>query len=390
MKHSTKLLIICPEYPDLHDTEYGGIFVKQYVDLIKSYFSEIYVIVPIPYFPIPKFFCYIPFLRSFLKYKNFIGYNYMNVTISYPKYVHLPISFFRKRLWHTHAKKILYEIKKSHLWFDIIHSHFTWPSGYAAVEINRKYNKKIILTSHEDRDTFQNYFSSQNEIYMKIWSWVNMIIRVNQDDISTLRSINPKSTYIPNSYNDDIFFLWDKKKNQKKIIVSVWWYNSQKNHETLLKSCYELSQIRQDFYCYLIWSWPLEEYLNSKIRELWLENYVLITWKKSQKEIALYLNQADIFVLPSLSESFGIVTIEALASWVPVITSKNGGSENIIINDDYGYIYNDPKDSVELTRLMNLSFNKSWDYKKIAQYAKTNFSKKVVKKKYRKVFAWIL
>jgi glycosyltransferase involved in cell wall biosynthesis len=52
---------------------------------------------------------------------------------------------------------------------------------------------------------------------------------------------------------------------------------------------------------------------------------------------ALY-EQADVFVLPSLAECFGIATVEAMASGLPVVQSDRGGSADIVEHGTNGYL----------------------------------------------------
>lgn len=61
-----------------------------------------------------------------------------------------------------------------------------------------------------------------------------------------------------------------------------------------------------------------------------------IHWLGFRQDVASILRQADIFLLPSISEGFSISTVEAMMSGVPVIATRSGGPEEIIINGETG------------------------------------------------------
>lgn len=57
-----------------------------------------------------------------------------------------------------------------------------------------------------------------------------------------------------------------------------------------------------------------------------------IRWLGFRQDVANILRQADIFLLPSVSEGFSISTVEAMMAGVPVIATRSGGPEEIIDN----------------------------------------------------------
>ena len=73
------------------------------------------------------------------------------------------------------------------------------------------------------------------------------------------------------------------------------------------------------------------------------------------KEVSKYMGASDIFVLPSLSEGFGIVNLEAMACGLPVIATNVGGIPDIIKDGENGFLV-DPKDSAQIAEKILLLF----------------------------------
>ena len=73
---------------------------------------------------------------------------------------------------------------------------------------------------------------------------------------------------------------------------------------------------------------------------------------------------SDFFVFPSNNESFGVAQVEALACGTPVVATRNGGSEEIILNDDIG-ILSEGKDSNSLYDSLVKANSKEWKKEKI-------------------------
>ena len=86
-----------------------------------------------------------------------------------------------------------------------------------------------------------------------------------------------------------------------------------------------------------------------------------------QEEIEKYYGAADLFVLPTLYDPFSNATLEAMASGLPVITTKNNGAAEILENGQEGYVLDNLFDGEELADKISLSLK---DREKIAKNAR--------------------
>ena len=85
--------------------------------------------------------------------------------------------------------------------------------------------------------------------------------------------------------------------------------------------------------------------------ELGLENEIIRTGFIDQKELALFYNAAEIFVIPSFYEGFGLIGLEAMACGTPVVSSNTASLPEVLGN---AAIYFDPKNPEEMAKKIKL------------------------------------
>jgi L-malate glycosyltransferase len=73
--------------------------------------------------------------------------------------------------------------------------------------------------------------------------------------------------------------------------------------------------------------------------KLGVQESVIFAGKQPQAQIRDYLSIADLFVLPSETESFGLVALEAMACQVPVIATRVGGLPEVVIEGETGFLF---------------------------------------------------
>ncbi|MGG9972089.1 glycosyltransferase family 4 protein [Ferruginibacter sp. SUN002] len=87
--------------------------------------------------------------------------------------------------------------------------------------------------------------------------------------------------------------------------------------------------------------------LDTLIKELNIEKYVVFAGFVPDEAIAEHFNLADVYVMPSKKEGFGIVFIEAMYYGKPVIAGNKDGSVDALAGGDFGLLV-DPDDEVEI------------------------------------------
>ena len=167
-------------------------------------------------------------------------YSYDNVKVYFSKYIKIPRvgGASHNRMYESVCKLI--EEKK--LQFDIIHSHFTYTSGYIGARIKRKYNKPMFLTIHEDSRWFRDELITRRFEYVYAWRNADKIIRVNRKDIKYLKLVmGINAHYIPNGFDDEYFHSCKKREVRKKlglpinkkIIITIGKLDERKKRRTL-------------------------------------------------------------------------------------------------------------------------------------------------------------
>ncbi len=77
-----------------------------------------------------------------------------------------------------------------------------------------------------------------------------------------------------------------------------------------------------------------------------------VRFEKPSMDVLSFYAAADLYVGPSLEDSFGLPILEAMACGLPVIASANAGASEMIRDGETGFILRDPQDQLELAHLI--------------------------------------
>jgi N-acetyl-alpha-D-glucosaminyl L-malate synthase BshA len=164
-----------------------------------------------------------------------------------------------------------------------------------------------------------------------------------------------KSFVIPNGIDLDRFNNLSKETlrirfqigKDEKVIIYVGRLHSVKGLEYLITAMNLIKDKEPNARIILIGDGSEKEKLKTIVKNLMLESRINFFGGVPNQKIPEYLTASDVFVLPSLSESFGIVNLEAMASGLPVVTTKVGGLPEIVTEGENGFLV-EPKNPQQL------------------------------------------
>ena len=244
---------------------------------------------------------------------------------------------------HFAYKKAWNEFFKEHKQYKIIHSHIR-STASIVLKIAKKYG--LITIAHSHNTSNGNGLSSLiKRIYQfKIRYVADYFFGCSKDSCIWLFgnkiSKTNKCFVLNNSIHTDKFLYNDKVRNEvrnkfnlnnKFVIGNVGRYAPVKNHTFLIDIFYELQKKHQEAFLLLVGDEShVKQEIIRKISSLKIDSKVLVL--SNRNDVSELLQAMDVFVMPSLYEGLPVTLIEAQASGVPIVMSKNITDEVIITN----------------------------------------------------------
>lgn len=263
----------------------------------------------------------------------------------------------------------------------IVHAHGQRAGLFTALAA-RRYVKKI-YTEHNFDDTYQLKNPINNFIQKRILKAVchryDLIIAVSEAVKSYLVShrfadLN-EVIVMPNGIDLDHWLSLKKKHkidtaNRHPVIGTVGSLVVPKGQKYLIQAFAQFTKKYPLARLEIVGDGPEREHLQTLVSDMILDKNV--SFLGSQKDIAPIISKWDIFVLSSISETFGIVVLEAMALDIPVVATKVGGIPDIIDNGKNGLLVEN-KDSIALCK----AIEKILDHPALAAELKRNGEKRI-------------
>jgi N-acetyl-alpha-D-glucosaminyl L-malate synthase BshA len=231
---------------------------------------------------------------------------------------------------------------------DLIHAHYAIPhatSAYIAKQILNDEHLRIITTLHGTDITLiglEPSFLSVMKFSIEKSDGVTAVSRFLKEKTITNYGINKEIEVIPNFVDTALFKRMADTKlrktiapNGERILIHISNFRLVKRVTDVIR-IFNLVLKKIPSKLVLVGDGPDRSSCENLCRELELGDSVKFLGK--QAELVELLSAADLFLMPSQSESFGLSALEAMACEVPVISSSVGGLPELVVHGETGYI----------------------------------------------------
>ena len=254
-----------------------------------------------------------------------------------------------------------------HAGLDLLHVHYAIPHATSAVMARQLLERAghplpVVTTLHGTDITL----IGQDPSFAPVVTW-----SINESDgVTAVSDYLRQETYdhfavnngievIPNFIDTDRFRRQNKEHfkqalcpNGEKVIVHVSNFRPVKNTKQVVEIFHRVQNGHSDVKLLLVGDGPERVPTERKARELGV--YDDIRFLGKQDPIEEILSIADIFLMPSQTETFGLAALEAMACRVPTVVSDVGGLPELVNDGETGYLcaVNDVDAFTERTRAL--------------------------------------
>ena len=341
-----------------------GVYIQKIAQGLKK-LSNLSISVPIPY--IPQFIN----LQNYKFYKRIPKIDTLdNLKVFHPRYFIIPKIFrflhgpFLFASTYFFYRKLIFKTKP-----DILLGFWTFPDGFANVLLARTHSIPVVIgcLGSDINHLTKNY------IQRKFITWslhnCNKVLSVSEalkENIAKLGIPKSEIIVIPNGIEADKFYPIDKSETRKKVSISstskiilcVSRLSHEKGIDVLLKSFKILP--KKNVNLLIIGDGSERDNLTSLSKQLEIDDKVSFLGTINHAEIPLWINSADLMVLPSRTEGWPNVIMEAFSCGIPVVATNVGGVPEIITSRDLGIIV--PAEMPEkMAEAMQHGLEKKWN-----------------------------
>ena len=331
-------LIVSRLYPRPTDAVLGVFVEEEARELARL--CNLRVVSPTPWFPpvklFPKWYDYsqLP-LREVRQ----------GITVHRPRTLVLPRNLLFPLLGlsaYLALRRLVHQIE-GEFPVDLVHAHTAYPDGFAAAKLGKAIGRPTVLTLHGGDVTL--YFRSRFGRKYGQWAIANAdrVIAVSNSlrrkVLEADSASADKITVIPNGVDVSKFVPLPRGEAQSELgltdrtsrVLYVGAITKSKGLDYLLMAFGTLvASAQEPVELVLVGDGDYQQQARVLVRELGLADAVVFAGKQPNEQIPLWMNASDAVALPSLSEGFGVVLVEAMACGKPVVATTCGGPEDIV------------------------------------------------------------
>jgi glycosyltransferase involved in cell wall biosynthesis len=218
--------------------------------------------------------------------------------------------------------------------FDIIHAH-DWMTYIAGIKAKEETGKPLVLHIHATE--FDRTGDHPNQaIYdiermgFHVADKIMAVSNLTKNKVVQHYGIPPDKVVVVHNAVEFTDAPFERIKNDDKVVLYLGRITVQKGPEYFLYSAKKVLEKDPNIKFVIAGSGDMESFIIQKAAEMGISKNVLFTGFLRGADIDRAYRMADLYVMPSVSEPFGITPLEAMRNNTPCIISKNSGVSEVL------------------------------------------------------------
>ena len=248
---------------------------------------------------------------------------------------------------------------------DVIHAHHPALMGNAAADKCEKLNIPLVFTHHTRYQEYAQFMAMPDEMvkeiielqmanYMQKCQHIVVPSESIKRMVESVYGIEERVTVIPTGIDLEPYQSANGRSvrqqrqwgDDKKVILSVGRLAGEKNFETLIKAFAIVAKKHDDIILAIIGDGPDKSVLQKLASKEGVGDRVDFVGRVPFAEMPNYLKAADFFAFASITETQGLVTMEAMAADLPVIAVAASGTSDIVEDGKDGILTDNNPESL--------------------------------------------
>jgi L-malate glycosyltransferase len=271
---------------------------------------------------------------------------------------------------------------------ECIHAHGLYPAGFAAVLVGRVLGIPVVVTEHwgQLRARIEEGGRLVRSVLRFTLRSASQSVAVSKFLASEMRDVEPRSTIavVPNVIGPDFFEVEPTHSGGARSECELLFVGSIRDNRKGLEELLRALRVHLDTpgavpaRLTIIGDGRKREWFEQLATTLRVRDRCRFMGNRSREEVAQAMKAADVFVMPSKYETFGVVYAEAMACGKPVIACLGGPAEEIV--PPWAGMLVTPGDHMALAEALNrvTSELESYDGRRISDYARERFGPEAV------------
>ena len=355
MPSGPRVLVLSTYYPSALRPGFGT-FVHEQATALSRAGASVRVIRPLPHAPFP-----LPLLNPMYREAAARGERdcYQGIEVEHRRYLCPPRNWMHERVgdWMVGAVEEALVALHERWPFDVINAHTTYPCGYAANRIRdrRLPRVPVVHTVHRASIIDTPRFNAACEARVReSLRDADASVFVSREGLAVARELcgdafRREPVYITNGVDPEKFALDASDEAEAARIrarhpdatrlLFVGAACERKGTWELLDALRALlDEGRERLHLWMVGPNLVGRALPRRIRELGLSGHVSLVGPVAHDAVKVWMDAADLFVLPSHSEGVATVLFEALHAGLPSVFTKVGGTADVVTHEESGLL----------------------------------------------------